>query len=98
MIGHEIATDAADRVERIFVERGIGNVEVGDFGVKEADERPHQPALALAFFSEEEHIVTGNQGQGDFRDDGILIPDDTGEQLDPLGVHPQKIIAKLFFE
>ena len=81
MLGDESLAGRGDRLIRDPRGRAAGDVEVRDLVVEEADERPHQPALGLALFAEEEHVVPGEQGDVDLGDDGVLVADDAGKQL-----------------
>ena len=65
----------------ILVHGAAGDVEIGNLFVQEARQQPHQPALALAFLAQEEHVVLGDQSQVDFRHDGVFVADDAGEEL-----------------
>ena len=69
-----------DRLERVFVDRATGDVEVRDVLVEEPDQRPHEPALRLALLAEEQHVVPGEHRDADLGDDGVVVADDAGEQ------------------
>ena len=85
--GHQFLADPRDRVVRIVVQRGLGHVDVGNLVVEKPHQRPHQPALGLPLFAQEQHVVLGDQGQVDFRNHGVFVADDAGKQLVALAEH-----------
>jgi hypothetical protein len=66
--------------------------------VEKADQRAHQPALGLPFFTEKEQVVPGEDGEVDFGKDRILIADDAGEEILAGLQHSQEIITNLLLD
>jgi hypothetical protein len=97
-VGDQPLAGRGDRLLRVFVDRRAGDVEVRDGVVEEADERPHQAALGLPLLAEEEHVVAGDQGDVDLRDDGVFVSDDAGEQFLAGLEHAEKVIADFLLD
>ena len=98
VVGDEPLAGRRDRLQRIFVDGDAGNVEIRHFVVEKPHERPHQAALALAFFAEEEHVVAGEQGEVDFGDDRAVVADDAGKQLVAAGQRGEEVVVDFAFD
>ena len=48
--------------------------------VEEPDQRAHQSALSLPLLAEEQHVVAREDRDRDFRDHGVVVSDDPGEE------------------
>jgi hypothetical protein len=87
-----------DRSKRVFVNRAAGDIEVRNLLVEETDEGTHQAALGLPLFTEEEHVVPGNDGEVNLWDYGIFVADDAGKKFFVFFQHRQKIIEDFLFD
>jgi hypothetical protein len=57
-----------------------GVFEVGDFLIQKANQRSHQPAFSLPFFSEEQDVMPCEKREADFRKNGAVVSNNTGEK------------------
>ena len=73
------AGSGADRPERIVVELPAGDDRQPL--VEQAHERTSHPRLGLAALAQEHHVVAGQDGVLDGRDDRFAVPDDARERL-----------------
>ncbi len=78
---------------RILVDRAARQVEVRNVLVEEPDQQAHQPALGLPLLAEKEHVVPGQQGQIDFRDDRVVVANDSRVQFVTRGQHAHEVVV-----
>ena len=90
--GNQRPPGRRDGFEGIVVEGNGGIIEVGDPLVKKPAEQPHHAALRLPLFTQKEHVMTGDEGDVDLGDDGVVIADDAGEEFPAVGEGPEKVL------
>ena len=98
VLGDEAAADGGDGMQRIVVQRRLGNIDVRNFFIEEAHQQAHQAAFGLTLLAEEQHVVLGQQRDVDFRDDRAVETDDAGEQFFPVGEHAEKVIVDFLLD
>ena len=100
IVADKLLARLADRIQWILVKRRTRNVQKGNPGVQELDQGSHQATLGLSLFTQEQHIVPGQKSQVDLGYDGVVVPDDPGEKLNPSGIgHPQQqVVAEFVFD
>ena len=76
--GHQVAAALADRCVGVVVD--LAARDDGHLLVEQADERAHDPALGLAALPEKDHVMAGDDGVGQLRQDGLVVADDAGQQ------------------
>ena len=72
-----LAADAADRFVRIVVDLAALNDRYAL--VEKGHETPNQARFSLSAFAEKDHVMAGKNRVFNFRYDGIIIADDTGQ-------------------
>ena len=77
---HQLAACARDRVLGVLVHGASRNVEVRQPFVEEPRKHPHEAALSLALLAEEQDVVARDDGRGQFREDGVVVAQDPGEE------------------
>ena len=75
----EVAAAPADGVERVVVDLAAG--DDGDLGIEEVGERANEARLGLPALSEEDDVLSGEDGVFEVGDDGIFVADDPREVL-----------------
>jgi len=85
-------------MKRIFVKRRIRNIQKRNVLVQKPNHPAHHPALALAFLTQEQHVVVGQQRNVDLRDDGVLISHDAGIKIFAGCQHANKIVLNFLFD
>jgi hypothetical protein len=85
LLGGQAAAPRADRGERMVVDLASG--DGGRPLVEQAGERADQPRLALAALAEQDHVVPGDDGALQVRQDGLAEADDAGKGI-LAGPHP----------
>ena len=80
------------------MDRGTGDVQVGDFLVEEPDQEPHQPAFGLPFLAQEEHVVPGDDRHVDLRNHRVAIAENPREKLVAATQHPHEVVVDLAFD
>ncbi len=78
--------------------RQIGMIDVGNPFIQKPGQHPHDPAFGLPLFAQKQHVVTGQQRQVDFRDHGIVVTDNAGEQFFAGGQHAGEVITQLLLD
>jgi len=79
--GEEFTTRARDRALGVLVDGAGGDIEVRDPRVEEPRQEPHEAALALALFAEEEHVMAGEDCVDHFGEHRVVVAEDAGEEL-----------------
>ncbi|MGV2340586.1 MAG UNVERIFIED_CONTAM: hypothetical protein LVR18_43575 [Planctomycetaceae bacterium] len=97
-LGDAGLTLTGNRGVRVLVHWAGWEIEVGQEGIKESWEHPHQATFSLSFFSKKEDIVAGQKCEADIGDDGIFIPDHTREKVFTGGKHGEKVFPNLLFD
>ena len=64
----------------VFVNRDTWYVQIGQPIVQEAPPVTASIDFGLPLFAKEQHVMTGQQGDGDLGDDGVIVADDTRKQ------------------
>src|SRR5580704_11435332 len=79
LLGGQPAAPGADRSVRVVVD--LAAFDCGRPLVEQAGERPDQAGLALAALPEQDHVVPGDDGPLQVRQDGLAEADDPGEGI-----------------
>ena len=74
----KVEAPAADRRERVVVD--LAARDRRHVLVEQRDQRAHDAALGLPALAEKDHVVTRDDGIGELRKHGVVVPDDAGEQ------------------
>ena len=77
-LGDEVAAALAQRGERVVVD--LAARDDGHLGVEECRESAEDAALRLPAQAEQDHVVAGQDGVRDLRDDGVFVAEDAGEE------------------
>ena len=81
LVASKITTELIADVVNRNIERWLGEATTYmRHSVEETHERPHEAALGLPLFAEEQHVVGGEYRDADFGNHRVVVPDDTGEQ------------------
>jgi hypothetical protein len=73
-------------------------VDVGNFFVQKGHHQPHQPALGLPLFAEEQQVVLRQDGDIQLGDDRVVVADDAGIKFLAGLQLGQKIVVNLLFD
>ena len=67
-------------------------------GSRKRCEHAHDARLSLALFAEEQHVVPGEDRVDDLGDDGVVVADDAGEEILPVGKRAREVGADLLLD
>ncbi len=98
LFGHQPLAGRRDGPIGIFVDRNPGDIEVGNFFVQKSCQQPHQAALGLSFFAQEQHVVLRDQADRDLGDHGFVVANDPWKQLLSVRQHANEIVVYLLLD
>ena len=81
LLGHDLPRQRRDRVERIVVELGAG--EVRQPRVEQADEAPRDAALGLPALAEQDDVLARQDRVLELRQDGLVVAEDARQEGRP---------------
>src|SRR5437870_2560622 len=95
MLGNLIAAAAANRSIGIIMNLASG--KIGHLRVEQGSEGAKHSALGLTAESEQDEVMTREQGIDDLGNDGIVVADDARKDLTSIAQLHREVFADLVF-
>ena len=76
--------------------RATGQIQIRNELIQKSRQSSHDAAFALAFFTQKQHVMTGQKGQADFGNDRVFIAEDAREEVRSGSQHLLEVLADLF--
>ena len=92
------ATLAGDRLVGIFMDGAAREIEIGEKRIEKPGKHPHDATLALALFTEEQDVMSGEECEADFGDHCAFVADHPRKQFFAGSEEFLEVVADFLFD